>query len=90
MSTRENQSRKAAALKYDPLSDFAPRVIAKGVNEIAEAIVKIAREHGVPVMEDPDLVEQLIHLEIYSEIPPELYQVLAEVLAFVYGLGEYS
>ncbi|MCD6253880.1 MAG: flagellar biosynthesis protein FlhB [Thermotogae bacterium] len=90
MSTREHQFRKAAALKYDPLSDLAPKVIAKGMNEIAEMIVEIAREHGVPVIEDPDLIEQLIHLEIYSEIPPELYQVLAEVLAFVYGLGEYS
>ncbi|HCZ06530.1 MAG: flagellar biosynthesis protein [Thermotogota bacterium] len=90
MSTRERKLKKAAALRYDPESDLAPRVVASGVNEIAERIVEIAKDQGIPVVENPDLVEKLVRLEIYSEIPPELYQVVAEVLAFVYRLGEYG
>lgn len=90
MSTRERKLKKAAALRYNPESDLAPRVVASGVNEIAERIVEIAKDQGIPVVENPDLVEKLVRLEIYSEIPPELYHVVAEVLAFVYGLGEYG
>ena len=85
-----DERRKTVALKYDRDVDSAPVVIAKGVGEIAETIIAIAREEGIPVVEDPELVEDLFRLEVYSEIPEELYQVVAEVLAFVYGIGEYE
>ncbi|MCD6462089.1 MAG: EscU/YscU/HrcU family type III secretion system export apparatus switch protein [Thermotogae bacterium] len=87
----ENERRKkSVALKYNKDVDTAPVVIAKGVGEVAEAIIEIAKEKGIPIVENPELVEDLFRLEIYSEIPEELYKVVAEVLAFVYGMGEYE
>lgn len=87
----ENERRKkSVALKYNKDVDTAPVVIAKGVGEVAEAIIEIAKEKAIPIVENPELVEDLFRLEIYSEIPEELYKVVAEVLAFVYGMGEYE
>ncbi len=87
----ENERRKkSVALKYNKDVDTVPVVIAKGVGEVAEAIIEIAKEKGIPIVENPELVEDLFRLEIYSEIPEELYKVVAEVLAFVYGMGEYE
>ena len=77
---------KAAALKYDAQSNSAPVVKAKGSGEVAENIIKLAREHNVPIKEDPDLVALLVQLDLDQEIPPELYKVVAEILAFVYSL----
>lgn len=77
---------KAAALKYDEEKDKAPKVVASGRGKIAERIVEIAKEHGIPIYEDPDLVELLLKVDIGDEIPPELYKAVAEVLAFIYRL----
>lgn len=77
---------KAAALKYDEEKDKAPKVVASGRGRIAERIVEIAKEHGIPIYEDPDLVELLLKVDIGDEIPPELYKAVAEVLAFIYRL----
>lgn len=76
--------KKAVALRYEPSRDEAPSVAAKGQGKLAERIIALAREHGVPIKEDPDLVEVLARLEVDQEIPPELYLVVAEILAFVY------
>ena len=76
--------RAALAIRYDTARDRAPRVVAKGKGEMAERILSLAREFGVPVHEDPELVEALARLEIEEQIPPELYQVMAEVLTFIY------
>ncbi len=78
----------AAAIRYDPPGDGAPRVTAKGRGRIAERIIGLAREYGVPIREDPDLVEILSALELGQEIPPECYTAVAEILAFVYGLNQ--
>ncbi|GAB2721781.1 EscU/YscU/HrcU family type III secretion system export apparatus switch protein [Paenibacillus thermoaerophilus] len=75
---------KAVALSYKPDERDAPVVVAKGKGHVAEAILNKAREHGVPIQEDPSLVEVLSKLEIDQAIPPELYQLVAEVLSFVY------
>ena len=75
---------RAAALTYDRERDRAPRVAAAGQGKIAERILELAREHGVPLREDPDLVGILSALDIDAEIPPELYVVIAEVLAWAY------
>ncbi|HEY8550957.1 MAG TPA: EscU/YscU/HrcU family type III secretion system export apparatus switch protein [Vicinamibacterales bacterium] len=75
---------RVAALRYDPPSDRAPRVVARGEGNIAEKILALAREHGIPVHEDRELVEVLSRLELDEEIPPEVYQVVAEILAFLY------
>ncbi|MBI5816426.1 MAG: EscU/YscU/HrcU family type III secretion system export apparatus switch protein [Nitrospinae bacterium] len=79
--------KKAVALKYKPGVTSAPQVTAKGFGDVAEKIIQIAREHKVPIKEDPDLIETLSKLDLYQEIPPELYHVIAEVLAWVYKVN---
>jgi flagellar biosynthesis protein len=80
--------KKAVALKYKPGNDHAPRVTAKGTGRLAERIIEMARKHGIPVKDDPDLVEVLSRLDLHDQIPPELYVVVAELLAFVYRLNQ--
>lgn len=58
--------------------------MAKGKGMIGERILELAKQHGVPIHEDPELVEALARLDVSDEIPPELYQVMAEVLTFIY------
>jgi flagellar biosynthesis protein len=82
-----DKSPKAVALKYDGKKDSAPRVIAKGRGEIAEKIIEIAGEHNVPLYEDKNLVQVLEALDLETEIPPELYRAVAEVLVFIYWLN---
>ncbi|GAB6988896.1 EscU/YscU/HrcU family type III secretion system export apparatus switch protein [Paenibacillus pini] len=76
--------KKAVALKYAPGESEAPIVVAKGRGKIAETILERAKEHGVPVQEDAALVEVLSKLDLDQQIPPELYQLVAEVLSYVY------
>jgi len=76
----------AAALHYDPTGPAPPEIIATGQGMIAEEIVAVAREHGIPLHQDPGLVEALSKLDIGTVIPRELYVVVAEVLAFVYSV----
>jgi flagellar biosynthesis protein len=80
--------KKAVALRYKPDDDHAPRVTAKGTGRLAEQIIEMARKHGIPVKDDPDLVEVLSRLDLHDQIPPELYVVVAELLAFVYRLNQ--
>ena len=82
----EEKVKKAAALKYERRKDRAPRLVAKGTGRIAEKIVELARENGVEVLEDRELVEFLVALDVGQEIPPELYRAVAEVLAYVYRI----
>lgn len=84
------KDRAAVALRYESGEDVAPRLTAKGRGQVAEAIIRLARENGVPLRNDPDLVELLSHLELDQVIPPEAYQVVAEILAFVYSLNEHQ
>ncbi|HMJ37913.1 MAG TPA: EscU/YscU/HrcU family type III secretion system export apparatus switch protein [Baekduia sp.] len=85
MSGRKGPKR-AAALRYDPQAGGAPKVVAVGAGTIAERIVELAREQGVPVREEPALAEALARLELEQEIPPELFVAVAEVLVWAYGL----
>lgn len=77
---------KAAALRYNPQKEQAPRVMAKGSGLVAEKILSIARENRIPLKEDKQLVEILSTLDLNQEIPPELYKAVAEILAFVYKM----
>jgi flagellar biosynthesis protein len=79
---------KAVALGYDRDKDNAPKVLAKGSGTLAEKIIEVARAHGIHIKEDPLLIELLASVEIDQEIPPVLYQAVAEILAFVYRLNE--
>lgn len=82
----KEESKKAIALKYEPEKDKAPKIVAKGRGYIADKIVEIAKQHGVPLREDEALVEVLSKLDIYEEIPVELYKAVAEILVFVYKI----
>lgn len=75
----------AAALAYQT---GAPRVVAKGTGEIARKIIEEAESHGIPIQKNEPLVEALMHVELTKEIPPELYQTVAEILAFIYRLDQ--
>jgi flagellar biosynthesis protein len=86
MGEEEKIRRKAVALRYHEKQDAAPRVVAKGAGHLAERIIALAREHGIHVQDDPDLVAVLSKLDVDMQIPEELYRAVAEVLAFVYRL----
>ncbi len=77
---------QAVALRYDPTQERAPKVLASGGGQVAKNIMAAAKEHGIPLYQDPSLTEILIHQELGSEIPTELYDVVAEVLAYIYYL----
>ena len=77
------EKKKAIALRYDQEKDKAPVVVAKGQGSIAEKIIKLARENNIPVVEDEELIEAMINMDVYEEIPPELYRAIAQVLIFV-------
>jgi len=80
-------AKKAAAVKYDQIKDLAPKVTAKGHGKVAERIIALARSHQIPLVEDRNLVQLLDALDVNTEIPPQMYQAVAEVLAFIYRLN---
>ncbi len=84
----KKETKKAVALRYDRQKDPAPRVTAKGQGKVADKIIELAREYGVPVKDDPDLIEVLSALDIDEQIPSEIYVAVAELLAFVYGMNK--
>ena len=82
---RPNPSQTAVALAYQT-GDLAPKVVAKGRGLIAEEIIKRAREHGVFVHESKELVALLMQVDLDRHIPPTLYRVVAELLAWLYHI----
>lgn len=80
----DKQPRQAIALAYD--GQQAPTLSAKGDDELAEAILAIAREHEVPIYENPELVRLLARLELGEQIPEALYLTIAEIIAFAWQL----
>lgn len=86
-----NPTHFAVALKYEAEKMAAPRVVAKGMNALAERIRAIAREHEVPVLELPPLARALYrHVELGEAIPAKLYTAVAEVMAYVWQLNQYA
>lgn len=79
-----DDKRRAVALRYDRKADPAPRVVAKGEGDIAEQILALARDHGVSVREDRDLVQLLSTVELETQIPVEAFVAVAEILSYVY------
>ena len=80
--------RGAVALQYDGVG--APRVTAKGRGDVAEEILRIAREHDIPIQQSRGLTELLSTVDLGDEIPPVLYVAIAEVLSFAYALSGKS
>ncbi|MDH5765632.1 MAG: EscU/YscU/HrcU family type III secretion system export apparatus switch protein [Gammaproteobacteria bacterium] len=74
----------AVALEYD--GDNAPKIIAKGTDDLAEKIIAIAQQHNIPLHEDRNLIKVLAEIELGDEIPDTLYRAVAEVIAFAYIL----
>lgn len=84
-----NPTEIAVALIYDEARETAPRVVAKGVEVLAERIREIATEHDIPIIENPPVAQMLWkHTDIGEEIPIELYQAVAEIMAMVYRIQE--
>ncbi len=82
-----NPTHLAVALLYDKEKNEAPVVIAKGADYLAQKIKEVARENTIEIVENKPLARMLYHnVDIGAQIPPELYQMVAEVLAYVYGL----
>lgn len=82
MEEKKDKIKQAIALEYDP-SDQAPKIIATGKGRLAERIIETAKESDVPVHKDEKLASTLSKLDIGDFIPPELYEVVAEILVFV-------
>lgn len=78
----KDDAKTAVAVAYQP-GERAPKILAAGKGEIAERIIETAKENDVPFYQDNQLADTLSKLEIGSTIPPELYEVVAEILVFV-------
>jgi flagellar biosynthesis protein len=85
---KKREVKKAAALSYETDGDGAPKVVAKGKGFVAEKIIALANSHNIPLYEDQDLVKILEAMDLNTEIPPDLYRAVAEVLVFIYRLNQ--
>ena len=82
--------RSAVAVRYDIEKDKAPFVIAAGQGTVAEEILRVAEDNKIPMYEDKRLVDLLSKIELDTEVPPELYVLVAQVLFFVYKLDKMA
>ena len=83
MANNEKNIARAAAISYDPDENSAPVLAAFGEGHLAEKIIAVARESGVPILPDPSLSSMLSKISVGDEIPEELYEAVAKVLIFV-------
>ncbi len=89
MEEQMKKYNKAVAVKYDQ-TDYAPRVVAKGSGYVAQKILEKAEKEDLPIYKDANLVEELSRIDIGASIPPELYEVVAQVLIFISDLDKKS
>lgn len=80
-----NKEQSAVALGYDKNVDTAPKVVATGRGLIAQQIINIAEENGVPVKQDKELMKVLSLLELNAYIPVEVYSIVAKILSYIYS-----
>ena len=85
MNKQNRLRQKAVAVKYNP-EEYAPKVVAKGAGVVAEKILEKGQETDVAVYQDAQLVEELTKIDLGEHIPPELYEVVAQVLVFISDL----
>jgi flagellar biosynthetic protein FlhB len=81
-----NPTHFAVAIAYQQGEAAAPRLVAKGADEMAARIRAAAEEHGVPIVANPPLARALFRLEVETEIPPEHWQAVAEIISYVWRL----
>ncbi len=86
--TEKLKVQQAVALQYQGDKDRAPRVVAKGSGFMAKQIIKSANQHGVPLYQNSVLSSMLMAVELDREIPPEMYQAVAEILAYIYRIDQ--
>lgn len=86
MSADEPPQKRVAALRYEQGVDAAPKLVAAGAGHVADRILALAREAGVPVREDAALADALAKLQVDLDIPPDLYAAVAEALVWAYSL----
>lgn len=88
-STKKRQlnGQSAAVIRYDETDGGTPSVIAQGTGVLAERIIELARQHGVQMQEDEQLVQHLLDLDLGDNIPPQLYSVIAEILLLIEEMG---
>ena len=79
---------QAVAITYNSGTESAPKVVAKGSGLLADHIINLAKENAVPIYKNKTLTGMLMAVELDREIPPELYQAIAEVLAHIYRLNQ--
>lgn len=84
---KHNPKQKAVALSYTK-GETAPLVVAKGQGYVAEKIMKTAKDEDISIIKDTKLVEELIKIDLGDNIPPELYQVVAEILIFISNMDK--
>ncbi len=82
------KKKKAVALRYEAGKDKAPVVVAKGKGSLADRIIELAQENKIPVVKDKELVEAMMNVEVFEEIPPVLYEAIARVLVFVKSIKD--
>ena len=90
LSSKDKENLQAIAIKYDKDAKKAPTIVASGKGKIAKQILELAEENEIPMMEDPKLSKLLSSLKIKSEIPPNLFKIVAEVLAFIFYLEKMA
>jgi flagellar biosynthesis protein len=88
MKQSKPERKSAVALSFNQNMNEAPVLLAKGSGDAADRIIEAAKKYGVPLQEDESLLSLLSQLEIHQQIPPELYEVVAELFVFVYKLDQ--
>ncbi|CEP77560.1 MAG: EscU/YscU/HrcU family type III secretion system export apparatus switch protein [Defluviitoga tunisiensis] len=82
------EKKKVVALRYKKGVDNAPKVVAKGMDLIAQRILEIAEKENIPIIKNEKAVEDFYGIDLDDEIPSELYEIAAEIIAFVYKLDK--
>jgi len=84
----KTKKRQAIALKYDLENDSVPIITASGLGAVADKIVEKGIENDVTIYEDERLVKELLQFKVGTEIPPELYEIVAQVLIFIESIDQ--
>ncbi len=91
MEDKSKKPLQAVALHYDRHPESTPKVVATGHGDLAQQIIAAAEAAGVDIVQDPDLLEILGRVPAGEDIPPELFEAVAEILAFIYRInGRYA
>jgi len=88
LAKKHKPRKQAIAIKGMERDEVSASIAARGTGKLAEKIIAIAKEHGIPVKEDPDIVGLLAKLDLEQALPPELYPLIAELLGFAYRLNK--